>query len=82
MKNSSQTVFYIFLKLSFKFLYKTEIVQSTDTLRPVISNNARPSRITAAAGTRLAGTKTFLNNVIIIFNERILQPKISRHSFT
>ncbi len=38
-------------------------------------DNACPSRITAAAGTRLAGTKTFLNNVIIIFNERTLQPE-------
>ena len=45
-------------------------------------DNACPSRITAAAGTRLAGTKTSLNNVIIIFNERTLQPKISRQSFT
>jgi len=32
------------------------MLQSTDSLRPVISDNARPSRITAAAGTRLAGT--------------------------
>ena len=29
---------------------------STCALRPIISNNACPSRITAAAGTRLAGT--------------------------
>lgn len=58
------------------------MLQSTDTLRPVILDNACPSRITAAAGTRLAGTKTSLNNVIIIFNERTLQPKISRQSFT
>ena len=58
------------------------MLQSTDAVRPVITNNACPSRITAAAGTRLAGTKTSLNNVIIIFNERILQPKVGRQSFT
>ena len=47
-------------------------MQSTDTLRPIIPNNACPFRITAAAGTKLAGT-SFLINVIIKFNERILQ---------
>lgn len=58
------------------------MLQSTDAVRPVITNNACPSRITAAAGTRLAGTKTSLNNVIIVFNEKTLQPIISRQSFT
>ena len=31
-------------------------MQSTNTLRPIIPDNACPSRITAAAGTKLAGT--------------------------
>jgi hypothetical protein len=44
-----------------------------DALRPVCMNNARPPRITAAAGTRFAGA-TFPNNVIIFFGNRALRP--------
>ena len=36
----------------------TESNPPTCSLRPVILNNARPLRITAAAGTELAGTFT------------------------
>ena len=35
-------------------------------LRPVMLNNARPSRITAAAGTKFAGTISFKNVIIYI----------------
>jgi len=44
-----------------------------DALRQVRVNNARPSRITAAAGTRLAGA-TFPKNVIIFFGNRVWRP--------
>jgi len=44
-----------------------------DALRPVCMNNARPPRITAAAGTRLAGA-TFPSNVIIFLGNRALRP--------
>ena len=37
-----------------------------------MKNNARPSCITAAAGTELAGASS-LSNVTILLNERILQ---------
>ena len=46
---------------------------STNSLRPIIPNNASPSRITAAAGTRLAGT-SFSIQVIIFIDEITLQP--------
>ena len=48
-------------------------MQPTNTLRPIIPDNASPLRITAAAGTKLAGASS-LNNVIIFINERTLQP--------
>jgi len=44
-----------------------------DALRPGCMNNARPPRITAAAGTRLAGT-TFPSNIIIFLGNRVLRP--------
>ena len=45
----------------------------TRALRPVIPNNANPLRITAAAGTELAGVS--LPGTVIIFpGERALQP--------
>ena len=44
----------------------------TDPLRPVIPDNARPLRLTAAAGTKLAGAYS-LSNVIILLNKRALQ---------
>ncbi len=53
-------------------------MQSTDPLRPVISNNARPSRFTAAAGTRLAGTFT-LNNMSLSYLNKELYNQVSRH---
>ena len=53
--------------------YIKQQIPSTNTLRPVIPDNARPLRITAAAGTKLAGTSS-LTNVIIFISERILQP--------
>ena len=44
----------------------------TRALRPVIPNNASPLRITAAAGTKLAGASS-PGTVIIVPGERILQ---------
>jgi hypothetical protein len=43
-------------------------------LRPVIPNNARPLRITAAAGTKLAGASSHAT-VIIVACKRALQPE-------
>ena len=40
-----------------------------------MKNNTRPSCITAAAGTELAGASS-LSNVIILLNERDLQQKV------
>ena len=51
----------------------------TYALRPVIPNNASPLRITAAAGTKLAGASSS-TNVIIIIDERALQPEGLLHS--
>jgi hypothetical protein len=45
----------------------------TDPLRPIIPDNARPSRLTAAAGTKLAGASSS-GNVIIFPDESTLQP--------
>ena len=45
----------------------------TRALRPVIPNNARTFRITAAAGTELAGPSSSAT-VIILTDERVLQP--------
>jgi hypothetical protein len=50
----------------------------TRSLRPVIPNNASPPRITAAAGTELAGT-SFVNTVIIFFTEKALRLKNLHH---
>ena len=47
----------------------------TDPLRLITKNNTRPSCITAAAGTELAGASS-LSNVIILLNERDLQQKV------
>ena len=45
----------------------------------MIPNNASPLRITAAAGTKLAGASSS-TNVIIIIDERVLQPEGLLHS--
>ena len=50
-------------------------MQPTNPLRPIILNNVRPPRITAAAGTKLAGA-SFLTTVIILVSEITLQPII------
>jgi len=47
---------------------------STYPLRPVNTNNTRPSRITATAGTRLVGAYS-LSNVIIFLSIRVLRPE-------
>ena len=46
---------------------------STNPLSPIIPDNARPPRLTAAAGTRLAGA-SFPIKIIIFIGEIILQP--------
>src|SRR6185437_11452520 len=46
----------------------------THPLRPIIPNNACPPRITAAAGTKLAGASSS-GTVIIVPIERSLRPK-------
>jgi len=43
-------------------------------------SNARPLRITAAAGTKLARAYS-MNTVIIFFIKRVLQPKGLLHSY-
>src|SRR6202042_3582924 len=48
-------------------------------LRPVIPNNASPLRISAAAGTKLAGASS-AGTVIIVPAERVLQPEGLHHS--
>lgn len=60
-------------RITFWALDANYIKQPKDALRQVRMNNARPSRITAAAGTRLAGA-TFLKNVIIFFSNRGWRP--------
>ena len=47
-------------------------MRPTDSLHPIIPDNAHPLRITAAAGTKLAGASS-LATVIILTNERTLQ---------
>jgi len=54
-------------------------MQPTYSLRPIISNNTRPFRITAAAGTKLAGAYS-VSTVIIFLTKRVLQPKSCHHS--
>jgi len=56
--NSSRSVLKAFQKLNFCLLLKAYKLQPTDPLRPVIPDNARPSRLTAAAGTKLAGASS------------------------
>src|SRR5690606_38679426 len=51
----------------------------TCALRPVNPNNASPLRITAAAGTKLAGASS-PTTVIIVVGERALQPEGLHHS--
>ena len=57
------------------------MIPPTDPLRPVIPDNARPLRLTAAAGTKLAGA-ILSNTVIILFDQRVLQPKSCHHSWS
>jgi hypothetical protein len=47
--------------------------QPTPPIRPIIPNNTRPSRLTAAAGTELAGA-SFPSDVFFFLGERSLQP--------
>jgi hypothetical protein len=54
------------------FDYKLKL-PPTCPLRPVMLNNTSPPRLTAAAGTKLAGA-SFLSTVIIFLNEIVLQP--------
>ena len=61
------------MKVELPYFTFNKNLPSTNPLRPVIPNNARPLRITAAAGTKLAGASS-LNKVTILFSERILQP--------
>ena len=42
---------------------------STNTLRPIIPDNACPSRITAAAGTKLAGTFHQIISLFYLINK-------------
>ncbi len=51
----------------------------TLALRPVIPNNASPLRLTAAAGTKLAGAYS-AGTVIIVPAKRALQPEGLHHS--
>jgi hypothetical protein len=46
------------------FFYKQQIL-STNPLRPIIPDNANPPRITAAAGTKLAGA--FFKKISLLF---------------
>ena len=59
--------------------YIQQQIPPTNSLRPIIPDNARPLRITAAAGTKLAGASSS-TNVIIIIDERALQPEGLLHS--
>jgi hypothetical protein len=51
---------------------------STNPLRPIIPGNACPLRITATAGTKLAGTFHLI--VSLFLKYRVLQQKSLRHS--
>jgi hypothetical protein len=55
------------------------MVPPTRPLRPVIPNNASSPRITAAAGTKLAGAYSS-GTVIIVPDKRALQPEGLHHS--
>ena len=50
----------------------------TRALRPVNSDNARPLRITAAAGTELAGAYSPSTVIVFFLGKRSLQPE-GRH---
>jgi len=63
--------FYVFRNTAFNFMLNQS---STYPLRPVNTNNTRPSRITATAGTRLVGAYS-MNNVMIFFIIRVLRPE-------
>jgi hypothetical protein len=63
----------------FLCFFLQHFIPPTHPLRPIKTSNTRSSRITAAAGTELAGT-SYLNTVIICFNERALQPLRCLHS--
>ena len=62
-------MYIIYPLFNLKLCYKP----STDSLHPIIPNNACSLRITAAAGTKLAGTSSLVK-VIILTNEKTLQP--------
>ena len=53
--------------------YIQQQIPPTNSLRPIIPDNARPLRITAAAGTKLAGASSLVT-VIIFTSESALQP--------
>ena len=57
---SSKIVLKAFLNNKFNFLLITKIMQSTNSLHPIIPNNASSLRITAAAGTKLAGASSLI----------------------
>ena len=40
--------------------HQKSLIPPTNSLRLIIPNNARPLRITAAAGTKLAGTSSLI----------------------
>ena len=58
---------------------KTTLMPSTNPLHQITTNNACPLRITAAAGTKLAGP-SYSGTVIFFPDERVLQPKGLLHS--
>ena len=59
--------------------FTTNFLTPTNSLSPVIPNYARSLRITAAAGTKLAGP-SYSGTVIFFPDERALQPKGLLHS--
>ena len=77
-----QTLVFQFWNLSWsqatRFIFQLK-KPPTDSLHPVIPNNTCPPRITAAAGTELAGTSSS-STVIILPDERALQPNGLHHS--
>ena len=77
-----QTLVFQFWNLSWsqatRFIFQLK-KPPTDSLHPVIPNNTCPPRITAAAGTELAGTSSS-STVIVLLGERALQPNSCHHS--
>ncbi len=55
--------------------FTTELRHRLRPLRPIIPNNARPPRITAAAGTELAGASSYGTVIFFVPFERSLRPK-------